>query len=296
MKPRLTLISPGSPLSLTKTNVKKLDSAVNKLGYSSDYGKFQMHQDRFLAGSDKERVAQIMNAFCDKKTDVIMAIRGGWGCARILDKLNWETIKKHPKPLVGFSDVTTLQNAMIVKAGLASITGFVAKFWLNKTGSLTQESLAHVLAGEGVILEGLTGMTHGKATGKIIGGCLSSFEGLIGTSYMPKPQGKILLLEEVGEEPYVVDRMLTHLRNAGIFDAVNGIVLGEFYQCVPAVHNKADGTINQVLQEQFGKLKIPVVCGVPYTHAPNGVVLPFGTKTLVDADKGIIRIDGLIKK
>ena len=296
MKPRLTFVLPGSPLVLPDKAAKKLEKNVAALGYSPYYGKAPMHVDRFLAGADRERAIQLMSAFKDPKTEVIMALRGGYGSARILDKLDWRFIQNHHKLFVGFSDATLIQNAFIAKAKMPSITGFVAKFWAQKVGNLTHESLAHVLGGEGVTLEGLTGMTRGTATGIMVGGCLTSFVELVGTPYMPSLKGKILILEECGEEPYVVDRMMTHLKNAGVFDRVAGVILGEFYQCVSSPHNRKDGSVARVLQDHFSKLKIPVVSGVPYTHGFNGIVLPFGTKTFIDANKGIIRVDGLAQK
>ena len=137
--------------------------------------------------------------------------------------------------------------------------------------------------------------SKGTASGILIGGNLTCFTTLIGTPYIPNLKGKILLLEEVGEAPYRLDLMLTHLKNAGIFDKVAGVVLGDFYQC-RNIWDKTDDSAYRVLKDFFKDFKIPVMYGLPYGHTPQHFCLPFGTKVTLDTKKGIITIDGIKKK
>ena len=294
MKTKMAIVAPASNFPLTPVKKSLIIKAGVSLGYQIVWGKHVQDCTGFLAGSDADRAEDIMHAFADKDIEIIMAIRGGYGCARLLNKLDWKFIKNHPKIFVGFSDTTAFQNALLAKAKLPSITGFLAGYWTKQLSAQLKDNLSSVLKGNGVVLKNLTALTSGQAKGVLVGGCLSVFIGLLGTPYMPKLKNKILLLEDVGEAPYKIDRMLTHLENAGVFDLVNGVVVWDFYRCSSCEDNKDE--VNQVLNEHFGHLKIPVVSGVFYSHGPEKIVLPFGTKTIVDANEGIVYIDGMKKK
>jgi len=293
---KLSIVAPASGFLLSDTDKTTIGAAVDAMGYRIDWGRHVDAEDRFLAGSDKDRALDLMAAFKNQYTKIILATRGGYGSARLLNKLDWNLIRQNPKIFIGFSDTTALQNALLAKAKLPSITGFLAKFWVQQPQVQLLNSLKAVIDGHGVILNNLSTLTYGTARGIMVGGCLSVFTSLIGTPYMPKLKGRILLLEEAGEQPYVVDGMLTQLRNAGVFDEIAGVILGDFSSCKSSTKNAGDGTIDQVLLDHFAALSMPVVAGVSYTHADKKLVLPFGTKTLVDADKGIVCIDGLKKK
>ncbi|MBP5344411.1 MAG: LD-carboxypeptidase [Alphaproteobacteria bacterium] len=295
MTPKIAIIAPASYFPLNPGDEDRIVHAAYSLGYDVVWGKHIHECAGFLASSDENRAQDIMQAFANTDVEVIMALRGGYGCARLLDKLDWKFIQKHPKIFVGFSDTTVLQNALLYKSKIPSVTGFLAGFWTKRMPLAFKENLRAVLNGESVVLKNLTSVTAGKTQGVIIGGCLSVFVGLLGTPYLPRLKNKILLLEDVQEEPYKIDRMLTHLKNAGVFNAINGVILGDFYQCF-SYNDKTAKAVRLVLKEHFGRLKIPVVAGVRYSHGPEKVVLPFGTWAKIDADKGMVCIDGMKKK
>jgi muramoyltetrapeptide carboxypeptidase len=225
-----------------------------------------------------------MWAFIDKSIDAIMTLRGGYGSARILNKIDYKFISKHKKPLFGFSDATALQLALWKKSKLVSYSGLQASFLQDKIDTGLNTTFEAMLAGKKISWQGLTPLTKGKATGRLIGGTLTLITSLIGTPYEPDFKKAILVLEDIGEEPYRVDRMLTQMHLAGVFDKISGVVLGDWHNCT--AKNKNDGTIETVLMEHFGNLPIPVVKGFPYGHGIKGTIFPIGAKAKLNADKG----------
>lgn len=284
---KIAIISPASPtLTYDKDMVK---ATLNELGYTPVYGKNAFKSSRFMAGSDTARVADLMAAFTDDTIEAILCMRGGYGSARLLDKIEYKTIAKHPKPLFGLSDITALQLALWHKCQLVSFSGVQAGFLEKPIDDVLKETFRAALNHEYFTFENLTPLTKGVAHGRLIGGTLSLIVSLMGTPYMPDLTGAILVIEEVGEQPYRIDRMLGQLALAGVFDKVAGIVLGSFHNCLSK--DIADGTVEEVLLDRFGKLNKPVVLNFPYGHGPDKSVFPIGGKATLDATKGILQID-----
>lgn len=285
----IRIVAPASPcVGLHKKDLEKIKSAFLKRGFDVIWSDAIFAQERFLAGSDDIRANDFNAAFADPRTDIVMALRGGYGSPRLLDKIDYNRIKKTPKPFFGFSDLTALQLALYAQSGLPGWTGFNANFLLKPLAQLTKKTLPQALKNEDMTFTKLKSLTGGHAQGTLIGGTLTLVETLIGTKYLPDMRGKILLLEEVGEEPYKIDRMLTHLRLAGVFDKIAGLVLGQWEKCV--AKDKADGTVAQVLRDCFARAAFPVIVDFPYGHKRNHVVLPVGTHAALDADAGTLRI------
>ena len=283
---KMAIISPSSPTDDIDT--QKISDALKKYGYEPIYGQATFDKERFLAGIDEVRADDIMWAFIDKSIDAIMTLRGGYGSARILDKLDYKFIAKHKKPLFGFSDTTALQLALWKKSKLISYSGIQASFLQNKINRGLEKTFESAVSGKKISWQGLTPLTKGKATGRLMGGTLSLITSLIGTPYEPDFKNAILVLEDVAEEPYRIDRMLTQMRLAGIFDKINGVVLGDWYKCTSK--DKNDGDIEAVLMEHFSLLHIPVVKGFPYGHGIKGTIFPIGAKAHLDANKGTLDI------
>ena len=285
---KITLIAPSSPENgLTPDTIAILKNKFEGWGYRLHLGMHVMDEDRYLAGSDENRAKDIMDAFEDDETDVIMTVRGGYGSPRLLDKLDYESIRRHKKTFFAFSDGTALQMALYACAGVEGYTGMQGNFLWQKVSDTLIKSFERVLKGEKLNWQGLSGMVGGKTEGIMLGGNLVVLESLIGTPYFPSMTGKILLLEEVNEEPYKVDRMLAHLRLAGVFDEVSGVVLGDFSSCVSS--NPDTGNVDVVLADYFNGLNVPVVHQVPYGHRNGQSVFPVGKRVLLNADDGIIK-------
>ena len=283
---KMAIISPSSPSKDIDT--QKIAEALKKYGYEPIYGQATFDQERFLAGIDEVRADDIMWAFIDKSIDAIMTLRGGYGSARILNKIDYKFISKHKKPLFGFSDATALQLALWKKSKLVSYSGLQASFLQDKIDTGLDKTFEAMLAGKKISWQGLTPLTKGKATGRLIGGTLTLIASLIGTPYEPDFKKAILVLEDVCEEPYRVDRMFTQMHLAGIFDKISGVVLGDWHNCT--AKDKTDGTIENVLMEHFGNRPIPVVKGFPYGHGIKGTIFPIGAKAKLNADKGTLTL------
>lgn len=283
---KMAIISPSSPTK--DIDVKKITDSLKKYGYEPIFGQAAFNTERFLAGIDEVRADDIMWAFIDKSIDAIMTLRGGYGSARILDKIDYKFIAKHKKPFFGFSDTTALQLALWKKSKLVSYSGIQGSFLQDKINIGLDKTFESILSGKKISWQGLTPLTKGKTTGRLIGGTLTLITSLIGTPYEPNFKKAILVLEDVGEEPYRVDRMLTQLKLSGVFDKISGVVLGDWHNCVSK--DKNDGDIKAVLNEHFSHLTIPVVQGFPYGHGVKGTVFPIGAKARLNANKGTLDI------
>ncbi len=284
MKKTVRLIAPASPA--TPEEVAGATEFLSQAGYTVQYGANIFKADRFLAAGDALRAHDVEQAFCDPETDIIMALKGGYGSARMLDQLNYDLIRKNPKPFFGFSDITALQTALFKKTGLPSFTGFNAGFLFNKMTPLLSLSLKRCLAGEDISLSGLTPFSQTpfhSFDGILWAGTLTLLANLCGTGYLPDFKNKILILEDVGEEPYRIDRLLTQLRQNGVFDHLTALLFGRFHLCFSK--DPQDGSLSEVISDHFENAPFPVLTDFPYGHKTDHLVFPIGTKASFNADK-----------
>ncbi len=299
MRKKIKIIAPCFYADFTTTQKKYAQKFLTDHGFSVSWGKnvfkktVEISVSQFRATS-KERLADLTKTF-QQNPDVILAVRGGGAVAHLLPFLDWAKIKKSTSLFTGFSDTTAFQNAYYAKTHKPSITGMLAIYIKEKPQESITTSFFNLLNGGGIDFKGLPCYAKGKASGILIGGNLTSFTHLIGTPYMPRCEGKILVLEDIGEPPYKIDEMLTHLKNAGIFNKLNGVIVGDFYKCRNG-YDKTDDHVYRVLKNFFKGFKIPVMYGLPYGHMPQHFCLPLGTKTTMDTSKKIIHIDGISKK
>lgn len=261
-----------------------LDRAMNWIkshGYDVREAANLYRQNRYLAGPDDTRASLLSDMFADPAIDAIFTARGGYGTMRILDKLDYSAISISPKPFVGFSDTTSLQLAILKHCGLTSYSGLalVSDFSQEPLHTDTEESLWSLLAGKERRIEGMKAIRPGAAEGPLIGGCLSMMASITGTPHIPDLKGAILFMEDVGEEPYRIDRMLTQLELAGVFEEVSAVLLGTFTNC--NAKDPRDGTVEDVLEEITGRCNVPVISGLPYGHHRGRVVLPIGQQALL---------------
>lgn len=213
----------------------------------------------FLAADDEERAADLFNAWNDPDISMIWAIRGGYGCGRILEELNWETLAARPLPLAGFSDITALHWAMTAKnCGIPMALPMFS--YLKDADEYTLESLKSVFSGKNCALT-LPALRKGNVSALPLAGNLTVAASLCGTSYLPDTTGKLVILEEVGEKsPYRIDRLLNQLRLAGTFEKAAGVIFGYFTEC-----GDTDGLMN-VLDDFTSKINIPVFYNLKYGH------------------------------
>lgn len=286
------IISPASsPDDLEKINkgVKYLES----LGYKTVVGKNVGKYHGYLAGSDKERLTDLHNMFANKEVKAVICVRGGYGTPRLLDKIDYNLIKKNPKVFVGYSDITALSMAFLKKAGLVTFAGPMLAVDLGEeTDSYTEENFWKMVTNnkaagriETPDDDKLYCLNKGNASGKVIGGNLALLSSLVGTDYMPSFKDKILFLEEVGENPYRIDRLLNQLKLAKVFKEISGIVLGAFTECNESDPQKRTLTLGEVIEDYFHQLKIPVIYNFPHGHIKAKVTLPFGINAKINASR-----------
>lgn len=241
-------------------------------------------REGFLAGDDARRLAELGEALADPSVDAIVAARGGYGATRLLSRLDPAKVRAAKKLLVGFSDLTAL-HALWARAGLRSIHGPMVCA-LGRADPPLVDRWIGIAEGRAIEpLEGLRPLSGGSCEGPLLGGNLAVLAALAGTPHTPPLDGAILFLEDVGEAPYRVDRMLTTLRDAGWLARVRAVALGTFSGCDP----RDDGrTVDDVLRDRLGDLGIPVLTGIGAGHVPDNLELPFGARAHLDADRGTL--------
>ncbi len=244
---------------------------------------------RYLAGDDARRADELIAALSDDSVKAIVAARGGYGSLRLLPRL-WPKLRAAgfpPKPVIGFSDITVL-HAVIQAAGWVSIHGPVVT-QLGTQPPAVVERLVHLLespVAPALPLRG-TPLAGGVAEGPLLGGNLSLLTRLLGTPYLPDLEGAILLLEDVGERPYRLDRMWTHLALAGVFDRVRGLALGEFNGCEEP---DADYACVDVVAALVAETGLPCVGGLPIGHGAVNEPVPLGCRVRLDGNAGTLEV------
>jgi muramoyltetrapeptide carboxypeptidase len=236
----------------------------------------------YLAGDDDLRADAFGALLDDPTVDAIMAARGGYGAHRWIDRFDFARARDARKPLIGFSDVCAIHSC-IQLAGLCSIHGPV----ITQLGDLPehehQQLKRALIAPSETRLAGSAPIRSGRAEGLLVGGCLSVIVPMVGSPHLFVPEGSILLLEEVGEAPYRIDRMLTHLRLSGVLSRVAGVAVGDMVGCQPP--REGEQTVEEVLADRLGDLGVPVLRGLPFGHGRTNLALTLGAEAVLDADE-----------
>lgn len=292
---KVAIIAPASPSD--KNLIDKCIASLNELGLKVVIGESCLSEHGFLSGTDDIRANDINCMFADKNIKGIFALRGGYGCARLLDLIDFKLIKKNPKIFIGYSDITALHIAINQKSKLITYHGpmistelikgldeYSAEYY--KKFIFEHEKIEDLLNPEGNSLEIIN---NGIASGELIGGNLSLICSSLGTKYEINTKNKILFLEEVDEVPYKVDRMLTHLKQSGKLKEANGIILGAFTNCI-APNNKKSLSLQEVFNDIILPLKKPTISNLACGHCLPTLTLPLGEKVLLDANNKKIKI------
>jgi len=293
---KLAIVAPGSYIS--QEELQDSIKNLNQLGFETTYSKKILLQSGYFAGTDKDRADDLMEKFADKSVKGIICARGGYGCARILPMLNYDVIRANPKVLIGYSDITALLYGIYKKSGLITFHGPVATSTFNDYSvnnfnkvlmNPERTSLfPNSTSGDDENIYGVTSIVVGKGKGRLVGGNLSIMVSLIGSEFDVDYSNKIIFIEEIGEEPYRVDRMLTQMIQAGKFENAAGVMMGIFRKC--EVKKESDltsksFTLMEVLQDRLGSLKIPVVYGMSFGHVKDKFTIPFGALAELDVAK-----------
>ncbi|PIQ07891.1 MAG: LD-carboxypeptidase [Ignavibacteriales bacterium CG18_big_fil_WC_8_21_14_2_50_31_20] len=293
------IISPASSTS-DFTRIEKGVKYLEKLGYRVEVGENVGKNHGYLAGTDEERLADLHSMFKNKNVKAIINVRGGYGSGRLLDKIDYSIIKQNPKIFVGYSDITALQMAFLNKTGLVTFAGpmLAVDFWKDEVNGFTEEFFWNMVTSSkkiGKIInpdnENFYTLTKGRGEGNLVGGNLALLVSLLGTSFAPNFKNSVIMLEEIGEEPYRIDRMLYQLKYAtNNFKEVEGIIIGRFVDCYIKDKESPSLSLNDVISDYFEKLKIPVFYNVKHGHIEQNLTIPWGLKTKLNTSRNFIEI------
>lgn len=275
------LVAPSSPPQPGR--VEAGARYLQQKGFKVKLGRHLQDEERFLAGTDENRAADIMGFFADPEVKAIMAVAGGYGSQRLLPLLDFDLIRKNPKIITGFSDTTALQLGLLKMTGLISYSGFTFRD-VDKPDieALVDETLIASLTGKPIIISEGIAVNQGKVQAPLVGGNLECIIALMGTPYQPDYRGCILLVEDVFAEPFQTDARLSQLQLAGIFDQVSGVIFGTFAHCFAQHHPERDGTIEDVISEWSKKMKVPTLIQFPYGHIDRRCMIPIGKEISCD--------------
>jgi len=240
----------------------------------------------YLAGNDRRRADELMEMVNDPGVDAIVCARAGYGCQRVLPHLDPEAFRGARKPLVGYSDTTSLQLWMQRQAGLGSFHGPMLEH--GAWNAAETESVLGALAGD--LPEPWQGKAHGgaRAEGPLVGGSLTLLAGSLGTPWEVATEGALLLFEEVAEKPYVIDRLLHQLAAAGKLEGVAGVGVGHLVECVDP--KRAEPTALEVVREILEPRGIPLVSGLPFGHERPNLPWPIGAQAGLDGERGVLEL------
>ena len=297
---RVGLVAPASA-NFQSLDVEVAQDVVRAFSFEPRLGAHVRDRHGYLAGRDEDRAADLNAFFGDASVKGVFAIRGGWGCARVLPLLDWELLRRNPKVLVGYSDITALHCGLQTRTGLVT---FHAPTLLSDWPSFSADHFRRVVVeGERVKMVNPPGeedrlvqrqnrtrtITPGTARGRLLGGNLTVLTALMGSPYLPAFDGAILFLEDVNEDIYRVDRMLTQLALAGVLGKLRGFVFGSCHECEPG-EGYGSLTLEEVLDEHVRPLRIPAYEGAMIGHQDLQFTLPIGVEVALDASAGTIEM------
>lgn len=248
----------------------------------------------YLAAPDEDRLEALNAALRRDDLDAILCVRGGYGCLRLLDGLDYDAARARPKLLVGYSDVTALQLALYAKTRLASLSGpMVAPDW-SRMDPRSEASFWQAVSGQAPyaptgVQGALEALRPGRAEGVLLGGNLSTLGALLGTPFLPDLAGAILFVEDIGEPPYRIDRLFEQLRLAGVLGRLAGLVLGGFTDAAPRP-DRPSLALGEVLARAAEAVPGPVLAGLPYGHFRPKASIPIGVPARIEADGPVGRL------
>ncbi len=276
------IAAPASPFDVSKfyKGIKEIES----MGFKTNIYDDLFETKGYLAGSDRHRADLLNRLFEDKEIDAIICARGGFGSLKILPLINYEIIEKNPKIFIGFSDVTALLTSIYFKCGLITFHGPMVAT-LAQNSQVSKESLFSTLRSDGefkIVADNGVVINKGRTSAPVCGGNLATLCHTIGTFFEPDFSGHILFLEEYGEAPYRIDRMLTQMKLSGCFDGIAGLALGTFKSCGDFKN------IIKIINNIFSDFDIPVLSGFDIGHGYNNLTVPVGVRAELDTDKRML--------
>ncbi|SHE93315.1 muramoyltetrapeptide carboxypeptidase [Seinonella peptonophila] len=288
----LGIIAPASPVSPIKRDIA-LERFL-QYGFSIQLGKSVSAQYGYLSGDDELRASDLEEMFLRDDIDAIFCLRGGYGTMRLLEHINYQIIAQHPKPFVGYSDITALHIAIHQRTGMVTFHGPMVSETRKKESESSFLELFRILQGHNPLpcyqsIDHFLCLTPGCAEGKLIGGNLSLICSTLGTPFEIETTGSILLLEDVDEAPYCIDRMLTQLLLANKLQQAAGIIFTSCHKCNPPI-NHPSFSLEQVLLDRLSSISVPAFYGLPIGHRLPNLPIPLGCRAIIDASNGSVQM------
>ncbi|MDR0232675.1 MAG: LD-carboxypeptidase [Dysgonamonadaceae bacterium] len=300
---KIGLIAPG--FQIKEEQLEKSIQNLKIFGFQAVYSPRLFEKHGYFSGTDQSRANDINELFANPEVKGIMAIKGGYGCTRILNLLDYQTIRENPKIIIGFSDVTALLNAIHQETGLITFHGPVSqtiyrdynamqfrRIIMNPEDTTLIESSPDdlKLSSENPEYARYT-ITSGRAEGQLAGGNLSVLASMTGTKYQLNGKGKLIFIEEIDEDPYRIDRMLTQLIDSGILQDANGIMFGICKGCNTSKNQITDSfSLREVIENQIKPLGIPACYGLSFGHNIHNFTLPIGVNAKLDTEKMTVKL------
>lgn len=299
----IAIVAPASPSEEDRQAIAIIVKKILETGYRVRVASNLSRRHGYLAGLDDERAKIFMDLWKDPEVKALWCYRGGYGCARILDRLDYRFIRSHPKILIGMSDITALHAAIHKETGLVTFLGpnvnavygkepsFYSEreFWAMISGKIRMGETLSLPKNSSKSSTSPATLSPGIARGRLVGGTLSIVVSLIGTPWEIETKGAILLLEEIQEEPFRIDRMLCQLKLAGKLDHVAGVILCSWKACQPK-RPEASLSLEQVFRDYFRHATYPVLLGWPSGHIADQMTLPLNAMVELDASKKTIKL------
>lgn len=284
----VALVAPAG-IIYDEAEFDRMQRELASFGLRSVFGDHVRDRHGYLAGRDEDRAADVNAMFADPEINGIMAVRGGWGCARILPHLDFEMIAQNPKVYCGFSDNTTLHHALMAYGNLQPFHGPNGS---SEWTDLTKESFESVvMKGDAANFQSISDvvtLAGGKVTGRLIGGNLSILVTTLGTPYQANFENSLLFIEDVGEDTYKIDRMLSHLEQVGVLSQISGFIFGKCTDC--SAGTQPTFALLQVLDHYLSRYNVPSVYNLDFGHEPDNFTIPLGAIAELDADRGVITL------
>ncbi len=282
----LGIAAPAGPID--RERLEAGESMLRKLGFATVCADDITRESGYLAGSDERRAEEFMSLVNDPEVDGIVCARGGYGCHRIISRLDADAVRKQAKPLVGYSDITTLLLWQLKKAGLMGLHGPMLER-SETLGSDCKRALSAALLGQGTP-QRIAGesMQRGWGEGRLVGGSLKLVVASLGTPWEVDTRDAILLFEDTNEAPYSIDRMLMQLASAGKLERVVGVGIGSLTDCTNPTRPRP--TAIEVCEEILAPVGVPIVSGLPFGHCDENMPWPVGARAAIDGDRGEIEL------
>lgn len=279
---KVAIVAPSGQIG----NIEKISAGLeylHKLGFVPVFGKHAFDQYRYMAGTDMQRAEDINVAFSDDEIKAVFCVRAAAGATRILPYIDYQTIRKNSKPLIGFCDNAALQIALFEKSDIVSWNGFLLSYDFRKTplNKEIESSFENLVNGRPYSVNSGTTLRKGISEGKLICCNLSVLMKLAGTPYFPNLSGKILLLEDVHERIHKIDLMLQQLKQQPNFAKINGLIFGRF---TDSTGDEEDGTIDDCLADFMEEVDVPTIKDFNFGHTDSREVLPLGGNVSLNAD------------